>query len=62
MLNVYPDSIGEKFSDTIAMLKMAEFKEVFSLKEAKALLIMGAFFYIGLNIWQFNASIFLTVV
>lgn len=31
MLNVYPDSIGEKFSDTITMLKMAEFKEVFSL-------------------------------
>lgn len=31
MLNVYPDSIGEKFSDIIAMLKMAEFKEVFSL-------------------------------
>jgi hypothetical protein len=34
-------------------------KEVFSLKEARALLIMGAFFYVGLNIWQFNASIFL---
>lgn len=31
MLNMYPDSIGEKFSDTIAMLKMTEFKEVFSL-------------------------------
>ncbi len=31
MLNIYPDSIGQKFSDTIAMLKMAEFKEVFSL-------------------------------
>ena len=31
MLNVYPDSIGERFSDTIGMLKMAEFKEVFSL-------------------------------
>ena len=30
MLNAYPDSIGEKFSDTIAMLKMAEFKDVFS--------------------------------
>jgi sucrose phosphorylase len=30
MLNVYPDSIGEKFKDTIAMLKMAEFKDVFS--------------------------------
>lgn len=31
MLNVYPDSIGEKFSDTITMLKMADFKDVFSL-------------------------------
>ncbi|KIA87320.1 glycosidase [Flavobacterium sp. AED] len=31
MLNVYPDSIGKKFNDTIAMLKMAEFKDVFSL-------------------------------
>ncbi|MFV5684175.1 glycosidase [Flavobacterium sp. GB2R13] len=31
MLNVYPDSIGEKFSDAIAMLKMEEFKDVFSL-------------------------------
>ena len=31
MLNIYPDSIGEKFSDTIAMLKMAEFKDAFSL-------------------------------
>ncbi len=35
------------------------FKEIFSLKEARALLVMGAFFYVGLNIWQFNASIFL---
>lgn len=35
------------------------FKEIFSLREARALLIVGAFFYIGLNIWQFNASIFL---
>ena len=31
MLNVYPDSIGEKFSDTISMLKMTDFKDVFSL-------------------------------
>ncbi len=37
----------------------AHFNEVFFLKEARALLIMGAFFYIGLNIWQFNATIFL---
>ncbi|HQZ24990.1 MAG TPA: glycosidase [Flavobacterium sp.] len=30
MLNVYPDSIGEKFSDTVSMLKMDNFKDVFS--------------------------------
>ena len=35
------------------------FKEVFSVPAARALLITGAFFYIVLNIWQFNASIFL---
>jgi len=37
----------------------SHFKEIFSLKEASALLIIGGFFYVGLNIWQFNASIFL---
>ncbi|MBF2708864.1 alpha-amylase family protein [Flavobacterium soyangense] len=31
MLNAYPDSIGTKFSDTMAMLKMSEFKDAFSL-------------------------------
>ncbi|MFV8368410.1 glycosidase [Flavobacterium sp. LB2R40] len=31
MLNIYPDSIGEKLTDTVSMLKMAEFKDVFSL-------------------------------
>jgi len=31
MLNSYPDSIGEKLSDTIAMLQRPEFKDVFSL-------------------------------
>jgi sucrose phosphorylase len=31
MLNAYPDSIGEKLSDTIRMLKMPEFHDVFSL-------------------------------
>lgn len=35
------------------------FTEVFSMRHARALLIMGAFFYVGLGIWQFNASIFL---
>ena len=31
MLNLYPDSIGEKLSDTIAMLKRTDFKDVFSM-------------------------------
>ncbi len=31
MLNAYPDSIGNTLSDTISMLKMPEFKGVFSL-------------------------------
>jgi sucrose phosphorylase len=30
MLNVYPDSIGEKFRNTVGMLKMDAFKDVFS--------------------------------
>lgn len=30
MLNVYPDSIGEKFKDSVSMLKMDAFKDVFS--------------------------------
>ncbi len=37
----------------------SHFNEIFSVKSARSLLIMGAFFYVGLNIWQFNASIFL---
>jgi hypothetical protein len=31
MLNAYPDSIGTKLSDIVAMLQMADFKDVFSL-------------------------------
>lgn len=31
MLNAYPDSIGEKLSDTVKMLQMPEFKDAFSL-------------------------------
>jgi DHA1 family tetracycline resistance protein-like MFS transporter len=37
---------------------LLHFKEVFSIKDARSLLVMGAFFYVGLNIWQFNASVF----
>jgi DHA1 family tetracycline resistance protein-like MFS transporter len=37
---------------------LLHFKEIFSIKDARTLLVMGAFFYVGLNIWQFNASVF----
>ena len=37
----------------------SHFSEIFSLNEARRLLIMGGFFYVGLNIWQFNAVLFL---
>jgi DHA1 family tetracycline resistance protein-like MFS transporter len=37
----------------------ANFKDVFSMPQARSLLFMGAFFYVALGIWQFNASIFL---
>ena len=57
-----PESLPAEKRTTHLTLKsfntFSHFKEIFSLKEVRALLIMGAFFYIGLNIWQFNASIF----
>ncbi len=37
----------------------SHFGEIFSLNEARRLLVMGGFFYVGLNIWQFNAVLFL---
>ncbi len=58
-----PESLSPEKRTTNFPIKnlnpFGHFKEIFSLKEARALLIMGAFFYVGLNIWQFNASIFL---
>lgn len=36
-----------------------QFKGIFTLKEARALIIIGGFFYVGLEIYQFNFSIFL---
>jgi DHA1 family tetracycline resistance protein-like MFS transporter len=58
-----PESLSREKRTTHLTLKsfntFFHFKEVFSLKQARALLIMGAFFYVGLNIWQFNASVFL---
>jgi DHA1 family tetracycline resistance protein-like MFS transporter len=58
-----PESLPVEKRTTHLTLKsfntFSHFKEVFSWKEARVLFIMGAFFYVGLNIWQFNASIFL---
>ncbi len=58
-----PESLPAEKRSTHLTLKsfntFSHFKEIFSLKEARSLFIMGAFFYIGLNIWQFNAAIFL---
>ena len=36
-----------------------QFQEIFTMKEARALIIIGGFFYVGLGIYQFNFSIFL---
>ena len=62
IMQLLPESLPSEKRTTHLSLKsfntLSHFKEIFSLKEARALLIMGAFFYIGLNIWQFNASIF----
>lgn len=38
---------------------LSHFKDIFSLKEVKLLLIMGILFYAGLGIFQFNFIIFL---
>lgn len=58
-----PESLTvEKRSGKISLKSLntfSHFKEVFSIRMAKNLIIMGAFFYVGLGIWQFNASIFL---
>jgi DHA1 family tetracycline resistance protein-like MFS transporter len=37
----------------------AHFKEVFKMKEARTLLIIGFFFYVGIGFYQMNVSIFL---
>jgi DHA1 family tetracycline resistance protein-like MFS transporter len=37
----------------------SSFKTIFALPEARKLLILGMFFYVAMNIWQFNAAVFL---
>lgn len=62
IMQLLPESLPVEKRSTHLTLKsfnsFFHFKEIFSLKDARELLIMGAFFYVGLNIWQFNASIF----
>ncbi len=58
-----PESLApEKRTARISLQSLntfSHFKAIFALSEPRALLVMGAFFYVGLNIWQFNAIIFL---
>ncbi|EKT4527461.1 MFS transporter [Flavobacterium psychrophilum] len=58
-----PESLAVEKRTTHLTLKslntFSHINEIFSMKETRTLLIMGSFFYVGLNIWQFNASIFL---
>ena len=58
-----PESLSSEKRATHLSLKslntFSHFGEIFSQKEARALIIMGAFFYTGLYVWQFNTTIFL---
>jgi DHA1 family tetracycline resistance protein-like MFS transporter len=58
-----PESLPVEKRTTHLTLKsfntFSHFKEIFSMKDARSLIIMGAFFYVGLNIWQFNTTIFM---
>jgi DHA1 family tetracycline resistance protein-like MFS transporter len=53
-----PERQTQHFS-TKSLNTFVHIQDIFSVKEAAALLVLGAFFYIGLSIYQFNASIFL---
>ena len=58
-----PESLSPEKRSTRFSLKsfntFAQFKDIFTIKEARALIIIGGFFYVGLDIYQFNFSIFL---
>ena len=58
-----PESlVAEKRTTHITVKSLnsiSHFKVILAMPTARALLIVGGFFFIGLNIWQFNASIFL---
>ncbi len=58
-----PESLAPEKRSTHFSIKsfniFSQFKEIFTMKEASALIIVGGFFYVGLEIYQFNFSIFL---
>ena len=53
-----PEKRTKHFS-TKSINAFVHIKDIFSVKEAASLLVLGAFFYTGLSLYQFNASIFL---
>jgi len=58
-----PESLPPEKRSTHFSIKslniFGQFKDIFTMKEAGALIIVGGFFYVGLEIYQFNFSIFL---
>ncbi|MCB2313642.1 MFS transporter [Clostridium tagluense] len=58
-----PESLSPEKRSTHFSIKsfniFSQFKDIFTMKEARSLIIVGGFFYVGLGIYQFNFSIFL---
>jgi len=58
-----PESLSPEKRSTHFSIKsfniFGQFKDIFTMKEARALIIVGGLFYVGLGIYQFNFSIFL---
>lgn len=58
-----PESLPPEKRSTHFSIKsfnlFGQFKDIFTIKEVKGLIIVGGFFYVGLGIYQFNFSIFL---
>ncbi|KNZ40882.1 MFS transporter [Acetobacterium bakii] len=58
-----PESLSPEKRSTHLSIKsfnlFGQFKDIFTIKETTVLIIIGGFFYVGLEIYQFNFSIFL---